>query len=235
MRFSVLTALLLAICALLCAKNSAPLVQNIGVFIDFEDRPSDSTVQAMEREVGAIMRPASLGFTWRDMGMNQDSGSGIFADLMVIKFKGSCSGAYAPMSELGPSLSDDLSLAETKTSHGQVLHFTEVHCDEVRRYLASDVSSLTARRSSEKPWAGSSHTRCITSSRTPKSMPQAGWPGPPTAVGNSFSRSLRLTSVRRKFFTITQRAPCFRRLAIPRPQIRFFPNRSRLRGPPLIG
>jgi hypothetical protein len=143
MRFSVLTALLLATCALLCAKNSAPLIQNIGVFINFEDRPSDSTVQAMEREVGAIMRPASLGFTWRDMGMSQDPTSGIFADLMVIKFKGSCSGAFAPMSELGPALSDDLSLAETSTSHGQVLHFTEVHCDEVRRYLANDVSGLS--------------------------------------------------------------------------------------------
>ena len=133
------TALLLAACGLLCAKNAEAPSRSIGVFFAFEDRPSAVTVDVLKSEVASIMKPAGLVFSWRELGGQQEPSS--FADLIVLRFKGSCEGLVSPYSELGPG-SDDLALAATKTSHGRVLHFTEVRCDEMRRYLFSDVVRL---------------------------------------------------------------------------------------------
>jgi hypothetical protein len=136
----VFTALLLS-ATVVRAKDIGVTIPSVGVFIDFENRPAQLEIDSMEREVMSIMSPAGLSFSWQELGGSQSHAS--FADLIVVKFKGTCDGA-PPSGE--PSFnSDDPTLASTKTSNGQVLHFTEVRCDEVRRYLSPDASPLNEK------------------------------------------------------------------------------------------
>lgn len=134
-----LVTVMLATCSLAPARDTVVDAQSIAVFIDFENLPSQKIIAAMEREVGSIMLPAGLTFSWRTLDPAGNNSS--FADLVVIKFNGSCSGSFAPFSELGPAERDN-TLASTTVTDGRVLHFTEVHCDELRRYLAQDTGSL---------------------------------------------------------------------------------------------
>lgn len=118
-----------------------PLVNpGIGVFFEFAERPAQLTIDTMEKEVRAIMHPAGLSFSWRDLDDPKQT-QGSYADLVVIKFGGSCSGVLPPFNDLGPD-SPPVALADTKISNGQILHFTEVHCDELRRYLSPNAVGL---------------------------------------------------------------------------------------------
>jgi hypothetical protein len=126
----------------LSLPRAAPAISpDVGVFLDFQDLPAQSTIEAMEREVQSIMRPAGLTFAWRNLGIPEQS-HGIFADLVVVRFDGSCSGLLPPAANAGMS-GEPVSLADTKISNGQVLHFTDVHCDELRRYLSASATRLT--------------------------------------------------------------------------------------------
>jgi hypothetical protein len=136
----VLSALLLAGAFVPGALASGHIAPSIGVFIDFESQPSVATVTAMQREVGSIMKPTGLLFTWRDLNGDQPQGS--FADLVVIHFKGACNGRFVPIDELGPWVGTDSVLASTQTANGQILHFTDVNCDEVRHYLAPETAHV---------------------------------------------------------------------------------------------
>ncbi|HWE52933.1 MAG TPA: hypothetical protein VG273_24290 [Bryobacteraceae bacterium] len=122
------------------ARMTAPPVSfsRVGVFFEFETRPAQLAIETMQREVESIMRPAGLTFGWRELG-TPDQGS--FADLVVVKFKGTCSGVD-PLTADSYSVTPGTALASTKTSNGQVLHFTDVYCDEVRRYLSADAAPL---------------------------------------------------------------------------------------------
>jgi hypothetical protein len=140
MRFFAVSALLLAGALAGGARGSGHISPSIGVFIDFEAQPSPETVAAMEREVTSIMSPTGLIFSWRTLTGEQQETS--FADLIVVHFKGSCNGAFVPISELGPWVGTDTVLASTQISNGQILHFTNVNCDEVRHYLAPETTHV---------------------------------------------------------------------------------------------
>ncbi len=111
----------------------------IGVFFDYQNRPAQFTIDTMEREIQSIMHPEGLEFSWQEMGKAKSEG--VFADLVVVKFKGTCSGFLGPVSSFGHN-TEPASLASTDVSDGRVLHFTEVHCDELLHYLSSNVAGL---------------------------------------------------------------------------------------------
>jgi hypothetical protein len=117
----------------------AGAIQTIGVFFEFQDRPAQLTIDAMESEVQSIMRPIGLTFAWRELGGPQ--GQGDFADLIVVKFKGSCSGVLPPFGTADRD-TEAIPLASTQVSNGYVLHFTEVGCDALRHYLSADAAQL---------------------------------------------------------------------------------------------
>ena len=56
--------------------------------MDFDAEPANVAVDAMKREVDAIMRPAGLRVDWRDLGQNR--GQEAFSGVVVVKFKGKC-------------------------------------------------------------------------------------------------------------------------------------------------
>jgi hypothetical protein len=138
----VVTALLLS-ASVARAKDSRVSISSIGVFFDFESRPAQLAIDTMEQEVGSIMRPAGLTFSWRDLNNSQNHPS--FADLVVVKFKGTCSGIAAALPEPFNLAAEETPLASTKTSNGHVLHFVDVYCDELRRYLSPDAMPLNER------------------------------------------------------------------------------------------
>ena len=127
MRFLYVSASLLIACV---GAFAAP---GVGMFIGFETQPSDAAVAAMEREVASIMSPAGLEVSWRNLADSaQDSA---FSDVVVVRLKGSCKGTPLPLNTTASPL------ASTAISDGQILHFAEVQCDELRRYLSREIAS----------------------------------------------------------------------------------------------
>src|SRR5689334_11236520 len=60
----------------------------VGIFIDFDQAPSLSSLAAMEREAGAVLKVTGAQFSW--LRFSADSQSETFDDLAVLKFHGAC-------------------------------------------------------------------------------------------------------------------------------------------------
>jgi len=127
----ILTAL--AITSAIQAATAPP----IAVFVDFESQPSLQSVEQMRTEIAAILKPSGLTLDWHSLQDPQSTNS--YPDLVVLRFKGSCQVRNPPMdSELGPAI-EGSALASTVVSDGHVLPFTDVKCNEIRRYLQSEL------------------------------------------------------------------------------------------------
>lgn len=125
----------LAAVALSCAQ--AATAPPIAVFVDFESQPSRESVLQMRTEIAAILKPSGLSLDWHSLQDPQSTQS--YPDLVVLRFKGSCQVRNPPMdSELGPAI-ESKALASTVVSDGHVLPFTDVKCNEIRRYLQSEL------------------------------------------------------------------------------------------------
>jgi len=112
----------------------------IAVFVDFETQPSVASVAQMKMEVASILEPSGLSLNWRSLKDRSHGES--FPDLVVLRFKGSCQVRNPAMdSELGPAV-ERQALARTMVSDGRVLPFTDVKCDEIRRYLAPELDRI---------------------------------------------------------------------------------------------
>ena len=127
----ILTAL--AITSAIQAATAPP----IAIFVDFESQPSLQSVEQMRTEIAAILKPSGLTLDWHSLQDSQSTNS--YPDLVVLRFKGSCQVRNPPMdSELGPAI-EGAALASTVVSAGHVLPFTDVKCNEIRRYLQSEL------------------------------------------------------------------------------------------------
>lgn len=113
------------------AKSISPL---IGVYLDFDHIPESVPVDVMERAVEGLLKPSGITLAWRLMSENRGTES--FSGLAVLKFKGRCDiGPPLPASDFG-TLGEIDALALTEVSHGAVLPYTEVECDQVRKALS---------------------------------------------------------------------------------------------------
>ena len=116
----------------------------IAVFLDFETEPSESSVSFMKEEVSAILKPSGLALNWKTLASRTSGES--FADLVVVKFRGVCQVRNPLMdSELSPAMSGT-ALASTIVSEGRVLPFSDVKCDEIRRFLASNLALVAPQK-----------------------------------------------------------------------------------------
>lgn len=89
----------------------------------------------MKREVESIVRPSGINLSWRSLDTPRLDE--VYSDLVVVKFHGKCNmdGIQLLFSELGPEAAGGV-LGHTKVSDGQVLPFTELECDRIRRSIA---------------------------------------------------------------------------------------------------
>jgi hypothetical protein len=107
----------------------------IAIYMSFDDAHSEYAVGAMKREVESLTKASGFDLHWRSLGGQRVEET--FSDLMVVKFHGKCNmdGIQLLFNELGPE-GEGGALGSTKTSNGQVLPFSELECDRIRRSIA---------------------------------------------------------------------------------------------------
>jgi hypothetical protein len=118
------------------AQNPAPkTVPSVGVFLDFDSVPGPVPMEAMKREVDAILKPSGVALNWRVASENRGEES--FAGLVVLKFRGKCrvEAWTQPDADLA-AIGETRALGATRVANGRVLPFSEVQCDQVKRALA---------------------------------------------------------------------------------------------------
>ena len=110
------------------------LTPSVGVFLDFDFRPGNSSVEIMKKEVDDLLKPSGIHLDWRLTGDN--SGKETFSGVVVVKFKGRCRAESwnQSASDFG-SVGETVRLGATEVKDGRVLPFTEVECDQVRKAL----------------------------------------------------------------------------------------------------
>jgi hypothetical protein len=81
------------------------------------------------------MQPLGLDFTWRDL--SRSHGNEVSVELVVVTFKGTCemNGNVSVPGETG-------ALGWTHMSDGTILPFSDVDCDKIRRFIASEIRSI---------------------------------------------------------------------------------------------
>lgn len=108
----------------------------VAVLLQFDEPYSAPALQAMEHEADRILRPAGYVLEWHLL--EPDFGSREYPDLVVVHFRGNCEAGAAT-----GGLKNGESLASTAISDGRVLPFSEVQCDQVRRFLARAAANGT--------------------------------------------------------------------------------------------
>ena len=88
----------------------------------------------MKQAVERLLQPSGVRLAWRLTTANQ--GKEAFSDLAVLKFEGRCRAEAPRAASAFGSLGETDTLASTAISHGRVLPYTRVECDEVRKALA---------------------------------------------------------------------------------------------------
>jgi hypothetical protein len=103
--------------------------------MDFDAAPANTAVDAMQREVDHIMRPAGLRVNWRHLGENR--GTEAFNGVVVVKFKGKCQVEPWRGEASEPELTNEkVVLGTSLVAGGEVMPFSEVECDQVRKTVS---------------------------------------------------------------------------------------------------
>lgn len=99
---------------------------SLTVLLDFDSKPAGSSINELRREVTQLMRPTGYRVDVQmksELPSNQE-----FEDVVIVRFRGSCD-----MAAFTPLLDERGSLAWTHTMQGEILPFSEVACDTMRR------------------------------------------------------------------------------------------------------
>jgi hypothetical protein len=128
---AVFCALSLLACSAFAEGGAPP----VAVFTSFDGPRSPQAIAAMKQEVETLVRPSGVNLSWRALDAPRLDEA--YSDLVVVKFHGKCNMEAIQLlfSELGPE-SEGGVLGSTKVSDGQVLPFSELECDRIRRSIA---------------------------------------------------------------------------------------------------
>jgi Fe-S cluster biogenesis protein NfuA len=121
--------LLTAAAGLLAQEAAEP---RLAILMKFDRTPPAGVLESMQREVAAIFAPAGIQVAWRSLEDND--GREVFRHVVVVRFRGACSGNPASLLELEPLL-EESELAHALVRDGRALPFAEVHCDRVSAFL----------------------------------------------------------------------------------------------------
>jgi hypothetical protein len=117
------------------AEGAQAVSAPIAIYMSFDDTHSEHAVGAMKQEVESLTKASGFDLRWRSL--DGPRAEETFADLMVVKFHGKCNmdGIQILFNELGLE-GEGGALGFTRTSNGQVLPFSELECDRIRRSIA---------------------------------------------------------------------------------------------------
>ena len=124
--------------ALLSVPGSAQITRftrspaPITIFTQFDTLSSNIVIESLKAELSDIMDPVGLHFDWRSIDVDRNA---ITAELVVVKFRGTCSAE-----DLLPGKLTEGALGWTHISDGQLLPFSDVDCDRIRRFINPLVS-----------------------------------------------------------------------------------------------
>ena len=128
-RLCVFMALAVAACGSAYAGATAPAIV---IYYSFDSPPAAAALSSMQAEVSRIFVPARLSIDWRQLN---GQGGEVDSELVIVNFRGACT-ADGWLSAGSPRTTNGgYSLADSKTSNGQVLPFAEVDCGALRSYL----------------------------------------------------------------------------------------------------
>jgi hypothetical protein len=137
MKLSILTAALslLLIPAHVFAEGGQTVSAPIAIYMSFDGAHSVQAVDAMKHEVERLTKSGGFVLHWRSLDAPREAET--FSDLMVVRFHGKCNmeGIQLLFSELGPE-GEGGPLGSTRISDHQVLPFSELECDRIRRSIA---------------------------------------------------------------------------------------------------
>lgn len=122
---------------------AAPLKKSpfsLAVILNFKGSHSLASVREMERETALILNPSLIRLQWEVLGANH---SGIYDNLVVITFTGSCEFNSAPVPfPFG-------AYASTEIAGGTILPFGQVNCDRVVSSAENAMSPVDSKRRDE--------------------------------------------------------------------------------------
>ena len=138
MRFSAL--LLAAFIGTAVAQNptgeSVGLTGPVDVFLKSDNAVSPTVLDAMRREVEAIVSPTGVRVIW-----SYTADSKIYSRIAVMRLRGECISERPP---IPMRLSGSEPLGQTYVSEGRVLSFADVRCDSIRAVIDRDVRAAQA-------------------------------------------------------------------------------------------
>jgi hypothetical protein len=116
------------------------LSPRVGIFLDFDLTPSQSALETMQREVGAVLSETGAQFSW--LMLKTDSARQTFDALAVLRFRGSCrAGALKPV-EISRAR---LTLGSSDVSAKRVTAYSNVECGEIQNCLAGLLATFCPR------------------------------------------------------------------------------------------
>jgi hypothetical protein len=117
------------------------LAPRIGVFLDFDRDPADSSIQTMKSEVGRVLAATGAQLSWRML--KADAAPLTFDNLAVLRFRGNCR-----MGRIGTTVEPDevrLTLGSTAVAAGVVTPFSSVECDKIVSCISGLLNSSCER------------------------------------------------------------------------------------------
>ncbi len=117
-------------------KSSPQLVT---IYTHFDSPCTGDALDEMKSELDAIMEPIGYSFEWRSL--DGVRGNEVSAELVVVTFKGACGGE--PLRPL--ALPQTGALGWTHMSDGDVLPFSNVECERIRRFIQPVLSGYSEK------------------------------------------------------------------------------------------
>ena len=127
--------LCLVLAALPAPGAHQEILAPIALYTQFQQPPPPAVFNALQDELGSIMAPTGLHFTW--LALRAARGNEDLVELVVITFKGRCdtAGLNRHNSVPGP-------LGLTHISEGAILPFAEVDCEAIRDFIQNQLLTM---------------------------------------------------------------------------------------------
>jgi hypothetical protein len=135
-RFGFFLVLALSATVLSGQPGEDPAENQITIYTRFDRQPSAALLGEIRSEMDAIMAPLGLHVGWRSL--DSATGREVMAEILVVSFKGTCEA-----SEVLPDVSRRGALGWTHVSDGEVLPFSDVNCDKIRKVLETPMAGIS--------------------------------------------------------------------------------------------
>jgi hypothetical protein len=119
----------------------------VAVFMDFDSKPGENSVAVMKQEAEDLLKASGIALRWKMVADNQGKESS--PGLVVVKFRGRCRVEGWPQPGEDEPPVGTQTLGFTRVSGGQVMPFSEIECDQIRKslsYLAPGSTPMERQR-----------------------------------------------------------------------------------------